>query len=88
HVKQQITALEGEIDYYEKQMDALFRQVEAESKKDYQILSHLSKEYRERLSHLQQLNQELHRSGCFDEEESIVRKGLRLLEEECAEAKH
>ena len=56
--------------------------------KDYQILSHLSKEYRERLSHLQQLNQELHRSGCFDEEESIVRKGLRLLEEECAEAKH
>ena len=24
HVKQQITALEGEIDYYEKQMDALF----------------------------------------------------------------
>lgn len=33
HVKQQITALEGEIDYYEKQMDALFRQVEAESKK-------------------------------------------------------
>ncbi|WP_342489905.1 AAA family ATPase [Bacillus sp. FSL M8-0049] len=87
HVKQQITTLEGEIDYYEKQMDALFRQVEAESKKDYQILSHLSKEYRERLSHLQQLNQELHRSGCFDEEESIVRKGLRLLEEECAEAK-
>ncbi|WP_332284675.1 ATP-binding protein [Bacillus safensis] len=87
HVKQQITALEGEIDYYEKQMNALFRQVEAESKKDYQILSHLSKEYRERLSHLQQLNQELHRSGCFDEEESIVRKGLRLLEEECAEAK-
>lgn len=36
---------------------------------------------------MQQLNQELHRSGCFDEEESIVRKGLRLLEEECAEAK-
>ncbi|APT48929.1 atpase involved in dna metabolism [Bacillus safensis] len=87
HVKQQITTLEGEIDYYEKQMDALFRQVEAESKKDYQILSHLSKEYRERLSHLQQLNQELHRSGCFDEEEKIVRKGLRFLEEECAEAK-
>lgn len=87
HVKQQLTTLEGEIDYYEKQMDALFRQVEAESKEDYQILSHLSKEYRERLSHLQQLNQELHRSGCFDEEESIVRKGLRLLEEECAEAK-
>ncbi|MFJ5672212.1 AAA family ATPase [Bacillus safensis] len=87
HVNQQITTLEGEIDYYEKQMDALFRQVEAESKKDYQILSHLSKEYRERLSHLQQLNQELHRSGCFDEEESIVRKGLRLLEEECAKAK-
>ncbi|MFP5200863.1 MULTISPECIES: ATP-binding protein [Bacillus] len=87
HVKQQLTTLEGEIDYYEKQMDALFRQVEAESKEDYQILSHLSKEYRERLSHLQQLNQELHRSGCFDEEESIVRKGLRLLEEECAKAK-
>ncbi|UYO36408.1 AAA family ATPase [Bacillus zhangzhouensis] len=87
HVKQQLTTLEGEIAYYEKQINALFHQVEAESKEDYQILSHLSKEYREQLSHLQQLNQELHRSGCFDEEESIVRKGLRFLEEECAEAK-
>lgn len=87
HAMQQLTTLEGEIQYYEKQMDELFRQVEAESKEDYQVLSHLSKEYRERLSELQQLNQELHRSGCFDEEEWIVRKGLPLLEEECAKAK-
>ncbi|MER3125521.1 AAA family ATPase [Bacillus pumilus] len=87
HAMQQLTTLEGEIQYYEKQTDELFRQVEAESKEDYQMLSHLSKEYRERLSELQQLNQELHRSGCFDEEEWIVRKGLPLLEEECAEAK-
>ncbi|KPN13134.1 atpase involved in dna metabolism [Bacillus australimaris] len=86
HVKQQLTTLEGEIQYYEKQTGALFRQVEAASKEDYQVLSHLSKEYRERLSQLQQLNQELHRSGCFNEEERIVRKGLRLLEEECQEA--
>ncbi|MBU8656989.1 ATP-binding protein [Bacillus pumilus] len=87
HAMQQLTTLEGEIQYYEKQTDELFRQVEAESKEDYQVLSHLSKEYRERLSELQQLNQELHRSGCFDEEEWIVRKGLPLLEEECAKAK-
>ncbi|MEH7633017.1 AAA family ATPase [Bacillus pumilus] len=87
HGMQQLTTLEGEIQYYEKQTDELFRQVEAESKEDYQVLSHLSKEYRERLSELQQLNQELHRSGCFEEEEWIVRKGLPLLEEECAEAK-
>lgn len=87
HAIQQLTTLEGEIQYYEKQTGELFRQVEAESKEDYQVLSHLSKEYRERLSHLQQLNQELHRSGCFDEEEWIVRKGLPLLEEECAEAR-
>ncbi|MGG1699003.1 AAA family ATPase [Bacillus zhangzhouensis] len=87
HVEQQLTTLEGEIQYYEKQIGELFRQVEAESKEDYQVLSHLSKEYRERLYNLQQLNQELHRSGCFDEEEWIVQKGLRLLEEECAEAK-
>ena len=86
HVKQQLTTLDGEIQYYEKQTGALFRQVEAASKEDYQVLSHLSKEYRARLSQLQQLNQELHRSGCFDEEEWIVRKGLRLLEEECKEA--
>ncbi|MGG0527072.1 AAA family ATPase [Bacillus pumilus] len=87
HAMQQLSTLEDEIQYYEKQTDELFRQVEAESKEDYQVLSHLSKEYRERLSELQQLNQELHRSGCFDEEEWIVRKGLPLLEEECAEAK-
>lgn len=87
HAIQQLTTLEGEIQYYEKQTVELFRQVEAESKEDYQVLSHLSKEYRERLSELQQLNQELHRSGCFDEEEWIVRKGLPLLEEECAKAK-
>ncbi len=87
HTMQQLTTLEGEIQYYEKQTDELFRQVEAESKEDYQVLSHLSKEYRERLSELQQLNQELHRSDCFDEEEWIVRKGLPLLEEECAKAK-
>ncbi|AVI40364.1 ATP-binding protein [Bacillus pumilus] len=87
HAMQQLTTLEGEIQYYEKQTDELFRQVEAESKEDYQVLSHLSKEYRERLSELQQLNQELHRSDCFDEEEWIVRKGLPLLEEECAKAK-
>ncbi len=87
HAMQQLTTLEGEIQYYEKQTDELFRQVEAESKEDYQLLSHLSKEYRERLSELQQLNQELHRSGCFNEEEWIVHKGLPLLEEECAKAK-
>ncbi|MFP3420864.1 AAA family ATPase [Bacillus sp. SIMBA_154] len=87
HVEQQLTTLEGEIQYYEKQIGELFRQVEAESKEDYQVLSHLSKEYRERLYNLQQLNQELHRSGSFNEEEWIARKGLRLLEEECAEAK-
>lgn len=87
HVEQQLTTLEGEIQYYEKQMDELFRQVEAESKEDYHVLSHQSKEYRDRLHHLQQLNQELHRSGCMDEEEVIARKGLRHLEEECAQAK-
>ncbi|PCK22250.1 hypothetical protein CEY02_04855 [Bacillus pumilus] len=83
HVKQQLTTLEGEIQYYEKQTGELFRQVEAESKEDYHVLSYLSKEYRERLYNLQQLNQELHRSGVLDEED----KGLRTLEEECAEAK-
>ncbi|MDM5319348.1 AAA family ATPase [Bacillus altitudinis] len=87
HAMQQLTTLEGEIQYYEKQTDELFRQVEAESKEDYQVLSHLSKEYRERLSEQQQLNQELHRSGCFDEEERMVRKGLPLLEGECTKAK-
>ncbi|MEI4790377.1 AAA family ATPase [Bacillus sp. FJAT-53060] len=87
HVKQQLTTLEGEIQYYEKQTGELFCQVEAESKEDYHLLSHLSKEYREQLYNLQQLNQELHRSGVFDEEEWITRKGLRSLEEECAEAK-
>ncbi|WP_144462450.1 ATP-binding protein [Bacillus pumilus] len=87
HAMQQLATLEGEIQYYEKQTDELFHQVEAESKEDYQVLSHLSKEYRERLLELQQLNQELHRNGSFDEEEWIIRKGLLLLEEECAEAK-
>ncbi|AMM96724.1 AAA family ATPase [Bacillus pumilus] len=87
HAMQQLATLEGEIQYYEKQTDELFHQVEAESKEDYQVLSHLSKEYRERLLELQQLNQELHRNGSFDEVEWIIRKGLLLLEEECAEAK-
>ncbi|MBD3861080.1 AAA family ATPase [Bacillus sp. 28A-2] len=87
HVEQQLTTLEGEIQYYEKQIGQLFRQVEAESKEDYHVLSHLSKEYRERLYKLQQLNQELSRSGSVHKEEGLVRKGLRLLEEECEEAK-
>lgn len=87
HVEQQLTTLEGEVQYYEKQTGELFRKVEAASKEDYHVLSHLSKEYRERLYNLQQLNQELHKSGYIDEEEVIVRKGLRTLEEQCAQAK-
>lgn len=86
HVEQQLTTLEGEVQYYEKQTDELFRKVEAASKEDYHVLSHLSKEYRERLYNLQQLNQELHKSGYIDEEE-VIRKGLRTLEEQCAQAK-
>lgn len=87
HVEQQLTTLEGEIQYYETEMNELFRQVEAESKEDYHVLSHLFKEYRERLDDLQQMNQELHRSGGFHEEERIVSDGLHILEEQCAEAK-
>ncbi|OLP63639.1 hypothetical protein BACPU_30010 [Bacillus pumilus] len=87
HVKQQLTEVESELQYYEKEMNELFRQVGAESKEDYHVLSHLSKQYRKQLYDLQQLNQELHRSGGFDEEEGIVSEGLHVLEKQSEQMK-
>ncbi|WP_353856597.1 AAA family ATPase [Bacillus sp. Bos-x628] len=80
HVEQQLTALKREIQYYEKEINKLFRQVEAESKEDFNVLVHLSKEYRKRLYDLQQVNQELHRSDGSKDLEWIVSKGLHTIE--------
>ncbi|MFS0655011.1 AAA family ATPase [Bacillus sp. 179-C3.3 HS] len=87
HVEQQLATLEGEITYYEKEMNELFRQVGAESKEDYHVLAHSFKEYRKKLQDLQQLNQELHRHGEGLEEEWVVNHGLHILENKSEQAK-
>ncbi|MGE6630847.1 AAA family ATPase [Bacillus sp. NPDC077027] len=86
HTKEQLAELEGEAQYYEREMNQLFAHVQADSKEDFLKLSQLSKEYRVQLHQLQQVNGELNRSDCLIDE-SLLSNGIEQLKQKNVRAK-